>query len=243
MSSHPGGNDREPAGLGSAGSSSSGNRSIPGPTAEPSEHFFRLSGLLHRGTRAMLREDLLSGSWVASETRPAAAGDEAVEQAVREYGRLVYSVAYAVLRNPQDAEDAAQEAFLRVLRLKRDLEGVRSPRTWLARIAFRVALDRRPRTLTVSLDDDGTVESLRDPSAGVDELAASRQVQALLEREIAALPAGLRHAVQLSALEELSSSEIANVLGIPEGTVRTRLMRARRLLRDALSAALGRSHD
>lgn len=173
-------------------------------------------------------------------------GDQAVERAVRDYSRLVFRVAWAVLRNHHDAEDVTQEVFLRVLRLRRELHGVRSPKTWLARIAFRVALDRRPRRAQLSLDDETVspdVASLQAPGSGADELAASSQVQALLERAIAGLPPDLRHAVQLSTLEELNSAEIATLLGIPEGTVRTRLLRARGLLRRALAPALGVPHE
>lgn len=184
----------------------------------------------------------LTGGW----GRPAEAGageiDERVERAVREHAGLVYRVAYAVLRSHADAEDATQEVFLRVLRLRRDLEGVRSPRTWLARIAFRVAVDRRPRGRHVSLDDASIapdVASLRSEGLGADEIASSRELQALLASRIEALPDDLRHTLQLSTVEELTSSEIALLTGVPEGTVRTRLMRARRLLRDALSGALG----
>lgn len=176
----------------------------------------------------------------------AAEGDSAVERAAREHSRLVYKVAWAILRNHHDAEDVTQECFLRVLRLRRELEGVRDPKTWLARIAYRVALDRRPRAAQVSLDEEVAapdVAALRAAGAGADELAASSQVQALLGRAISALPPDLRHAVQLSTLEELNSAEISTLLGVPEGTVRTRLMRARGLLREALSPALGARHE
>ena len=172
--------------------------------------------------------------------------DVAVEQAVREHSRLVYRVAFAVLRNPQDAEDVTQEVFLRVLRLRRELAGVKNPKAWLSRIAFRVALDRRPRQLQLSLDDasDGaSVASLPDPGSGADDLASSSQVQALLSGAIARLPDDLRHVIQLSTVEELNSAEIALLLGVPEGTVRTRLMRARRVLRETLSPLLGVRHD
>lgn len=189
----------------------------------------------------------MSGEWASGDDRPAEADspDAAVERAVRDHARLVYRIAHAVLRNPQDAEDATQEVFLKVLRLRRGLDGVRDARTWLARIAFRVAVDRRPRRGHLSLHDaalDADLAALRSAGAGADELAASRQVQALLEERIAALPADLRSVLQLSTLGELSSPEVASLLGIPEGTVRTRLMRARQLLRKALSAALGSRH-
>lgn len=195
----------------------------------------------------MLEGTLLNEEWVSPDAARAEAGesDSTVERAVREHSRLVYRVAWAILRNHHDAEDVTQEVFLRVLRLRRELAGVRSPKTWLARIAFRVAVDRRPRRRDVSLDDEAAspaVAALRASGAGAEELAASAQVQALLGRAIATLPDDLRHAVQLSTLEELNSTEIAALLGIPEGTVRTRLMRARGLLRESLSPALGGRH-
>ena len=168
---------------------------------------------------------------------PEPGSDAAMERAVREHAALVYRVARAVLHNHHDAEDAAQEVFLRVLRLRRGLENVENPRTWLARVAFRVALDRRTRPGLVSLDD-ARAERLSSGEAGADDVAAARQARALVAEKVAALPGDLRHAVRLSTVAELSSPEIAALLGIPEGTVRTRLMRARRILRVALAAAV-----
>ena len=169
---------------------------------------------------------------------PARVEDEAMERAVREHAALVYRVARAVLRDHHDAEDAAQDVFLRVLRLRRGLDGVANTRTWFARIAFRVALDRRRRPGLLSLDDAGA-DALRSDEAAADDVAAARQVRALVASKVADLPGDLRHAVRLSTVAELSSPEIAALLGIPEGTVRTRLMRARRILRVALAAAMG----
>ena len=68
--------------------------------------------------------------------------DETLEDLVRQHSRLVYRIAYAVLRSPHDAEDATQETFLRVLRYGRTLDKVEDSKTWLARIAWRVAVDR-----------------------------------------------------------------------------------------------------
>jgi RNA polymerase sigma-70 factor (ECF subfamily) len=160
-----------------------------------------------------------------------------MERAVREHAGVVYRVARAVLRDHHDAEDAAQEVFLRVLRLRRGLEGIGDTRTWFARVAFRVALDRRRRPGVLSLEEV-RAEGLRSGEAAADDVAADRQVRALVAEKVAALPGDLRHSVRLSTVAELSSPEIASVLGIPEGTVRTRLMRARRILRVALAAAL-----
>src|SRR5436190_13647582 len=69
--------------------------------------------------------------------------DVAVEDIVREHARLVFRIAYSILRNHDDAEDAAQEVFLRVLKYKNKLADVRDRKVWLARIAWRVSLDRK----------------------------------------------------------------------------------------------------
>ncbi len=169
-----------------------------------------------------------------------------LEQAALDHARLVYRVAYSVLRSPQDAEDATQEVFLRVLRLRPDLDGIRDPGAWLARIAFRVALDRRSKRTVVSIEDPsvaGEIRSLAARGEGADELASARQVQRLLARAIEGRPEELRSVVQLSTVEELDSARIAEVIGIPEGTVRSRLFRARRILKDALADSVGRPHD
>src|SRR3954471_1990793 len=103
------------------------------------------------GRRLAAGEAILSGVKAIEHTK-----DEMLEALVREHSRLVYSVAYAVLRRHHDAEDATQETFMRVLRYKSKLEDVENPKTWLARIAWRVAVDRtrrRGRDREVPLDD------------------------------------------------------------------------------------------
>lgn len=172
-----------------------------------------------------------------------AAADE-LEAAVREHARLVYQVAYSVLRNHHDAEDAAQETFARVVRYRKRLAKVRDQRAWLARIAWRVAVDRRRTLPEVPLEQAATVvRQLRAAGAGAEEMAASRQMAALLERLIASLPGDLRQALALSLAEEMTSAQMGRVLGIPEASVRTRLFRARQLLREKLRAALEGKHD
>ncbi|MFB3922049.1 MAG: RNA polymerase sigma factor [Terriglobia bacterium] len=172
-----------------------------------------------------------------------AARDE-FEVAVREHAKFVYKVVYSVLRNHHDAEDAAQETFLRLLRQQKKWPEIRDRRAWLARTAWRVALDRRKPTPEVALDEVAkAVLELRDQGAGADEIASTEQMKNLLGRLIAALPQDLRDAVALSTAEEMTSVEISEVLGIPEGSVRTRLMRAREILRQKLAAILERKHE
>ena len=79
--------------------------------------------------------------------------EDTLEAAVREHARLVYRIAYSVLRNHHDAEDTTQETFVRVLQYRRKLEGVQDPKTWLARIAWRVAIERSKRRPEISLGE------------------------------------------------------------------------------------------
>jgi RNA polymerase sigma-70 factor, ECF subfamily len=174
-----------------------------------------------------------------------AAGEE-LAVAVREHARLVYKVAYTVLRNHHDAEDATQEAFFRLWRHRKNWPEIRDRRAWLARTVWRLALDRRrSRACGTEIGIEQAGEAVRDLAAqgcAVDEIAAQRQMVQLLERLIAALPRDLRDALTLSLAEELTSVEIGEVLGIPEASVRTRLLRARELLRTKLTALLERKH-
>jgi RNA polymerase sigma-70 factor (ECF subfamily) len=165
--------------------------------------------------------------------------DDALEDLVRQHSRLVYRIAYAALRSHHDAEDATQETFLRVLRYSRKLAKVENPKTWLARIAWRVAVDRsqqRGRKREVALEDPEKPAS-EVPSSGApaDEAMHGAQVGARLERLIAALPEKLREPLILSALEEMSPREVAATLGITETAVRSRVFRARQILKEKLT--------
>ena len=171
------------------------------------------------------------------------AKDREFEAMVREHAGHVYRVAQSVLRNPQDAEDAVQETFIRFLREKRNWDGIRNRRAWLGKIAWRVALDRRRQPVAVSLEDAAAVvETLRASGASAEEVAVHSQMLTLVERLIATLPKELRDPLTLSTVEELTSAEIGEVLGIPEGSVRERSSRARTLLSEKLSVLLEKHH-
>ncbi len=168
---------------------------------------------------------------------------ETLETLVSQHTALVFRIVYSILRNHHDAEDAAQECFLRVLKYGTRLTQVRNPKTWLARVAWTTALDKKRSSRTmISLNDDEQGEQaldlLPDGAIAADEQLAGRQMQKLLERLIAGLPEDLRHPLELSTVHELSSTEIAEVMEIPENSVRTRLFRARRQLKEKLAAVL-----
>jgi RNA polymerase sigma-70 factor, ECF subfamily len=162
--------------------------------------------------------------------------EDQLELAVREHARLVYRVAYSVLRHHHDAEDATQETFMRVLRYGRKMTGVRDQRTWLARIAWRVAVERRKKMPEARLEDAGeTVSRLRSQTVGADEAMLDAEKMGSLQRLIAMLPAKLRDPLTLSTVEEMSPKDISQVLGTSEAAVRSRLFRARQILREKLA--------
>jgi RNA polymerase sigma-70 factor (ECF subfamily) len=163
---------------------------------------------------------------------------DAVETLVREHARFVFQVAYAVLRQAHDAEDVVQETFLRVVKHRAELREVREPRAWLARIAWRIAVDRRRNQPEMARDAELVLAQLHAGGISPEQMVARNEMKALMETLIAGLPVELRGPLQLSTVEEMSAREIAAAVGIPEATVRTRLFRARQVLKEKLAAVL-----
>src|SRR5215472_8299076 len=110
---------------------------------------------------------------ILSRTIAAQSEAEQVEAVVRQHARFVYQVAYAVLRHPQEAEDAAQETFIRVWKHAKELSGILNHRAWLARIAWRVACDRRRKSPSAAADND--LLDLPAPEPGAEESAIRSQ--------------------------------------------------------------------
>jgi RNA polymerase sigma-70 factor, ECF subfamily len=167
-----------------------------------------------------------------------------LENLVRQHSRLVYRIAYAVLRRHHDAEDATQETFIRVLRYSHKLAGVEDHKTWLARIAWRVAIDRnrqQGRKREIPLDDpEKPLPEVASSDATADDALHGAQLSDVLERMIAALPEKLRQPLILSTIEEISPREVAATLGINEAAVRSRVFRARQILREKLAGRIER---
>jgi len=171
-----------------------------------------------------------------------ATNEDALEADVREHARLVYRIAYSVSRNHHDAEDATQETFMRVLRYRRKLDGVDDPKTWIARIAWRVAVEQAKKRPAVSLNEKEIADvtsQLYSLGKSAEEMAASSQMAAVLQSLIATLPESLRDAMRLSTIDDLAPAEIAEVLGTSEASVRSRLFRAREVLKEKLLALEG----
>jgi RNA polymerase sigma-70 factor (ECF subfamily) len=140
-----------------------------------------------------------------------------------------HNLARWLLRDPSGAEDVVQEAVLRALRHAGGWRGG-EPRAWLLRIVRNAALDRlAARGREVALDEDAAA-ALPDPAPDPEAALAARQSRRGLAAAVAALPLELREALMLRTVEELSYREIAQVTGVPVGTVMSRLWRARAAL-------------
>lgn len=164
------------------------------------------------------------------------AKDEALAALVEQYASTLYRVAFSVLRNAADAEDAVQETFLRVLRHQDTLGEVRDHRVWLIRIVWNIVLDRKRRAKTRPETEDVSELARVLPEKGLsaEERAAAAEHHGNVLRMVDRLPAKEREVLVLSAFEELSSVEIASVLGVTESSVRSRLFRARNLMAELL---------
>jgi RNA polymerase sigma-70 factor, ECF subfamily len=174
------------------------------------------------------------------------AEDDRLELAVREHARLVYRIAFSVLRNHHDAEDATQETFLRLLRYGKKIPEVREIKSWIARIAWRVAVSRKKKMPDISLDDadaGAVATQLQSLATGAEETLLHEEMSGVLEKLIATLPRKLREPLTLSTVQELSTATIADVLGTSEAAVRSCLFRARQVLRDRLTDLWDSKHE
>lgn len=153
---------------------------------------------------------------------------------VSENQRRVFQIAYGVLGNPADAEDVAQETFLRAYQKFASLREADKFRAWVNRISFRLALNRqRGHRRGMARDHAWHVEETVSTVDG----AGKAEQQVMLNQmrvEIEGLPEKLRSVLQLSLAEEMEAEDVGEVLGIPAGTVRSRLHTARKLLLEAM---------
>lgn len=153
---------------------------------------------------------------------------------VERQSRFAYRVAYAVLLNTQDAEDTVQETFLKLYRHS-GWQQAKNERAYIARVAWRTAIDRRRASHPAASEPEAALE-IASPHPGPEHTFLAADHHCRIHSLIDALPEELRLPLVLSAFDDLNSRLIAGILNIPEGTVRTRLQRARQLLREKLAA-------
>ena len=148
--------------------------------------------------------------------------------------RRVFQIAYGVLANQADAEEVAQDAFLQAWRKSPSLRDAESFRAWVNRIAFRLALNRqRGQRRQLARETDWQATERSETVDGAMH-AETRVLVDRLRNEIEGLPKKLRLVLQLSIVEDMDAADVGAVLGIPAGTVRSRLHTARKLLLEAM---------
>ncbi|MGH9580813.1 MAG: sigma-70 family RNA polymerase sigma factor, partial [Terriglobales bacterium] len=176
-----------------------------------------------------------------------AGSESAFDYLVTHYHALVYNVLFGMLGNSADAADAAQEVFLKAFRGIRSFRRGSSLKTWLYRIAIREALNQRRwwwrhRRREVPIEGDENQEhpalDLPDTHDSPFDQFAARETQAVVHRALATVPEVFRGAVILRDLEGLSYEEVAEVLDVSVGTVKSRILRGRRALVEALRSLL-----
>lgn len=173
---------------------------------------------------------------------------DAVRFLVTTNNQRLFRAAWSILKNRQEAEDAVQSAYAKAFVALKNFECRSSLATWLTRIAINEALARRriQERQRKNLESEGVevLENYREQLAkgshapNPEAEAAREQLRSMLERAIAELPENFRTAFVLHEIEGLPVDEAAEALGIPTGTVKTRLMRARRKLQQALAPEL-----
>ncbi len=146
----------------------------------------------------------------------------------------VFRIAYAILQNREDAEECAQETFLLAFRRLGSLRDPRRFRAWVGRIASRLALNRRRSQARRLARETGWQAEGFGPGSSIPPEAEDRMAMRELRRSVDRLPEKCRAVLLLSAMEGMSSREVAGLLGIRPGTVRSRLHQARKWLLEEL---------
>jgi RNA polymerase sigma-70 factor (ECF subfamily) len=180
------------------------------------------------------RADRLVGGFVGVDHEL----DREFEARLVESSTLAFRVAYSVLRHREDAEDVAQEAFAKAYRNFRQLRDRDRFRAWLARMTWRLAIDRCRATQRRQKTELAAGEA-NEPTT-VDTVEA-REREELLWKAIDTLPMKLRMVLVLASIEGHEVKDVASLLGIPKGTVKSRLFVARQRLKEQLQWPLNDS--
>lgn len=178
--------------------------------------------------------------------------ERAFNELVRMYERRVFVLVHRMLGRREEAEDISQEVFVQVFKAIGQFRGEAKLSTWIYRIAVNLC---KNRTMYLARRHAGAEDELEglaerhsmDTAKGAtvgavdrpDELARGRQLEAIVSRAIAAMDAEFREVLVLRDVQDMSYEEIAEIIGAKEGTVKSRLHRARAQLKEAIERALG----
>jgi RNA polymerase sigma-70 factor (ECF subfamily) len=168
----------------------------------------------------------------------------AFEELMRRHNQRVYRTIRGILGSEEDVEDTMQQAYLQAYAHLGGFTGASSFSTWLTQIAVHEVyayLRKRRRISVVDEVPDVAEDFMRLPTETPERRAVAEQSLRLIESAVDRLPQTYRTAFMLREVEQLSTAETSEALGISEEAVKTRLHRARRVLRDDLAAAIGQS--
>ena len=192
------------------------------------------------------RWDACKDSWLVEGLRDGV--EAAYEALIAEYQQPVYNLVSRLLNDPADASDVVQEVFIKVFRKIGAFRGDSSLKTWVYRIAVNEAHNHhrwfgrhRRREIGLESEDEGglsCLDRLSDPGESPFDCAAEREQHALVEAALSHLSPSFREAVTLRDIDELSYEEIAKVLQVALGTVKSRILRGREALRKELAGRL-----
>ncbi len=177
-------------------------------------------------------DDSLSDSDVI---RRVVAGETALfELLMRRHNQRIFRTVRAIVRDEHEAEDVMQQAYINAYTHLRDFEERATFATWMTRIAMNEAFARvRPRALRVANDmDEKAIEQIRSADPDPEQQLAAAELQRLVETAIASLPETYRIVLMMREVEGLDTKEVAECLEVSEDVVKTRLYRAREILRD-----------
>lgn len=171
------------------------------------------------------------------------AGDlEAFEQLVQRYQNMIYGLALSIVRSPEDAEEAAQDAFVKLFRARHQFDASRELEPWLLRIAGNACRDRLRRRRASALPMLGSSDEDEDPTQSVADRRAASESQLTLQQtirsELERLSERARLPLELKYLRGLSNQQIADALGISVSNVKLQLARAKDILASRLERVM-----
>jgi RNA polymerase sigma-70 factor (ECF subfamily) len=196
--------------------------------------------MIHSGGQQFLEE-----AGIGEIVELARSGDcDAFSELMRRYGSLIRRTAYGILKNSEDAEDAVQEAFLRVYTKFDTFQGTSAFRTWLTRIAINVCLMRLRQRRTrpfhsleeLTDGDDSSFLAVMDLAPDPEQRCATAELKERLQQAVRTLPGRLREVVEDQIHTDASVQELADRAGISTAAVKSRLYRARRMIAYSLTS-------
>jgi RNA polymerase sigma-70 factor (ECF subfamily) len=169
-----------------------------------------------------------------------AGNKKAFESIIQQHQRLVSHIVFRMIQNASDREDICQDVFLKVYQNLRGFQFEAKLSTWIARIAYNTCLNYLEKKQVPLLDDltpqEKSLDTVSDCSIRPDQIVEGREVFSLLQSEIERMPVHYRTIITLYHLDQMSYKEIGEMMELPEGTVKSYLFRARKLLKERLLA-------